>query len=91
MKLNLGFTIAAALLASASLALADNLPLGAEGRDSPMEFIIHSQPAKFPHHIRPGTSGYTSSVSPSERASQPAPTAAELQWMERASRGGEGK
>ncbi len=87
MRNYIGLTVAATLLASTNLALADDLPLGAEGRGSPMDFIIHSQPAKFPHHIKPGTSGHTSSSVPAQRTVQPAPSAAELQWMERASRG----
>lgn len=91
MRRYIGFTFATALLSIPTFAMADNLPLGTEGRDSPMQFIIHSQPAKFPHHIQPGTSAYTSVAPQQGRVSQPAPTAAELQWMDRASRGGEGK
>ena len=88
MRKYIGFTVAAILLASTNIAFADDLPLGAKGRGSPMDFIIHSQPAKFPHHIKPGTSGYTSSAVPAQRAVQPTPSAAELQWMDRASQGG---
>jgi hypothetical protein len=91
MRRYIGFTFAAALLAIPTLANADNLPLGSMGRDSPMDFIVHSQPAKFPHHIQPGTGAYASSIPQQGRALQPAPTAAELQWMDRASQGGEGK
>jgi hypothetical protein len=90
MRRYIGFTFAAALLSIPTLATADNLPLGAEGRDSPMEFIIHSQPAKFPHHIQPGTGAYTSSAPQAGRA-MPAPTAAELQLFDRTSGNSGGK
>jgi hypothetical protein len=91
MRHYIGFAIATALLSIPTLVMADNLPLGTEGRDSPMQFIIHSQPAKFPHHMQPGLGAYTSVAPQPSQASQSAPTAAELQWMDRASRGGEGK
>jgi hypothetical protein len=91
MRRRLGIGIAAVLLASTTIVFADDIPLGAENRDSPMQFIIHSQPDRYPHHIRRGAEAYMSSAPQAARAPTPAPTAAELLWMDRASRGGEGR
>lgn len=91
MRHYIGLTFAAALLSIPTLVMADNLPLGSVGRDSPMDFIVHSQPEKYPHHLRADSGAYTSTAPQPSRGLQPAPSAAELLWMERTSRGREAK
>jgi hypothetical protein len=82
---------AAAFIVAAGGAHADNVPLGSEQYGSPMDFIIHTQPDKYPHHLASRSATYTSSAPQRVQAVPVVPSAAEVQWMERASRGGEAK
>ncbi len=51
---------AVTLSALATAALADDRPLWDQQAGSPMDFIVHSQPAKYPHHL--GTPAQGASV-----------------------------
>lgn len=81
---------AAALSMFSTAVLAEDRPLWDPQAGSPMDFTIHSQPAKYPHHLgerSQGTFGKPAQVVP---LSPRAPTVAEKAWMDRASRDASG-
>lgn len=82
---------AVTLSALATAALADDRPLWDQQAGSPMDFIVHSQPAKYPHHLgtpAQGASGVVDKLVPVELR---APSVAEKAWMDRASGNESGK